>query len=622
LLVDEYGVGVHVLGKKGSEATATIGTSTSDLNVFYSCERGVRDFGFVTLNAQYNLFKDIKNFGFELFGNSLTTSQTVRNNTLNSTSRKAFGVYVKDFGNATNLIELNTFNVNIGPALALGYDLGTAIYIGNINSTTVTNTQVLSNTINWSRNGVHVINTNNPKIKLNTINMNWSNSLYTTTNPVTQVTTVGILAQNSAYNEIWSNSISHNASPAGINFDRLVGIRIELSPYSYVWKNTMTRMSSGFYALGSNFRSRIQCNEMNLNNQGFRMDNAYISRQGAPVSSINPVGISAHNRWVLNIGADGTTGTMLYPTGATQATEYYHSPSALYSSDPSVSIDLTYGWNDITLTSGLNTCGTALNQAPIEYEDESLEREADYSLITQNTPLFETLDLEMRHFMNAQAYGHLKHTPALINMGNSSDTYYQNYVNTGAPTQAKLQVLANDYLANKQADSAAYIINQYATTEVFDVLLKDVQTIWNNAQQTGIAISASDSSFLYSVACSDPLTNGAAVYVARNILDWDGNCPSTANKSLNQGSRKGSSEELRGSLTTLYPVPNNGSFTIESLEKMLQVDILDANGKLLESHSDINSEHTELNTKLKTGFYLVVIHLESNKTETLRFVVE
>jgi hypothetical protein len=69
-------------------------------------------------------------------------------------------------------------------------------------------------------------------------------------------------------------------------------------------------------------------------------------------------------------------------------------------------------------------------------------------------------------------------------------------------------------------------------------------------------------------------------------------------------------------------VPNNGSFTIESLEKMLQVDILDANGKLLESHSDINSEHTELNTKLKTGFYLVVIHLESNKTETLRFVVE
>lgn len=612
----EFGVGVHIFGTKFINSTATIGTVNTDLNIFYSCERGVRDIGYVTLSAQYNFFKDVKNFGFELFAFTTASNHNLKYNSLNSISNRAYGVYIKDFGNATNLVAYNSFNVNIGPALTSPYDFRTAIHLGNINSTAVNSSEILFNTINFSRFGIHVLNCNEPKIKSNTITMDWANSFYTSALPIS---TIGILAQNSPSNQIFTNVISHNTLPIGINSDRLVGIRIDVSPYSYVWKNQMLRMASGFYALGSNFRSKIECNLMQLNNQGFRMNNAYISRQGAPISAINPSGISAHNRWVANILTDGTIGNMLYPVGATPITQYYHNPAFIYNSDPSFGINIGSGWTDITLLGGVNTCGTPPNLVPIELETADQKREANFNLIAQNTPLFDSLDQEMRHYINPQALGALKHNPNLLNLGNASDAFYQNYVNSSAPNQARLQVLANDYLANKQADSAELIINQYANSELYNQLLKDVHTIWNNAVLTNTIISASDSSYLYSIACSDPLTNGSAVYVARDILDWDGTCPTYGNRS---GEQEQSDEILSAESFSIYPVPNDGSFKVLASEKIQSIEIFDLNGKLIESFNEINSEQMDLNTKLVQGFYLISVMLESNKTETLRFVVE
>ncbi len=623
LLLSDFGIGVNILANKLFLSDVTIGSSITAYNVFYSCEKGVRDDGLVNLKATSNLMKDIKFFGFELFAYSSSTNHLIQNNSLNSTSNRVYGVYVKDFGNATNLIQANTFNVNIGPALPLAYDFRTAIHIGNINATVVNNSQVLNNVINYSRIGIHVLNTYQAKVKSNTINMDWANTRYTSVSPFNAVTSTGILFQNSSRNQIWSNFISHNTLPIGITQERLIGIRIELSPYSYVWKNSMTRLASGFYALGSNFRSRVECNNLQQNNQGFQMTNADIGRQGAaPAPPFLPNGLSAHNRWVSNIGADGTRGTMLYPVGATPVTQYYHNPGALFNSDPSSVINsVVNGWTDIILTSGATTCGAVFNFSPINLEPEEKQREADFNELAQNTALYSVYDKEMRHYLHQHAYGHLKHNPSAVNLGVSSDAYYQNYISTTAPIETKLQVEVADYLANKEAILAANTINQYASTEVFDLLLKDVQQIWNNAVLNNTVISTSDSIYLYSIACSDPMENGSAVYVARNILDWDGTCPTNGNKSGEQTSENNETILFAESFS-LYPVPNKGDFTILANETISQIEIYDLNGKLLESYNEINSEQINLNTKLVSGLYLISVKLESKKLETLRFVIE
>ncbi len=135
-------------------------------------------------------------------------------------------------------------------------------------------------------------------------------------------------------------------------------------------------------------------------------------------------------------------------------------------------------------------------------------------------------------------------------------------------------------------------------------------------------ISVVDSSFLYSVACSDPLINGSAVYVARNILDWDGTCPSSGNKGTNSETDEIVNGILVANLFSLYPVPNSGNFTISASETIQKVEIYDLNGKLVEEVIEINSNELNMTTKINPGFYLITVYLESQNSETLRFVVE
>jgi hypothetical protein len=238
--------------------------------------------------------------------------------------------------------------------------------------------------------------------------------------------------------------------------------------------------------------------------------------------------------------------------------------------------------------------------------------------VAENTQMFDSLDLEMRHFAHGQAYGHFKHNPTDLSLGVSTDAYYQNYYSTLAPVQSRREVDFADFVVAGEYDSAQAVLNQYSTAQLWEQNLSTVEQIWLNYLATDSVISTNDSLILYDIACQDPIVGGTGVYSARVILNWDGNCP-------NYGAR---SNEFVESVTSasnhiqLFPVPSQGDITVKS-EKMIEtIQIIDLNGQLLSIFENVNSKEIELKTGLSAGVYLISVFTEETSKEILRFVVE
>ncbi len=108
------------------------------------------------------------------------------------------------------------------------------------------------------------------------------------------------------------------------------------------------------------------------------------------------------------------------------------------------------------------------------------------------------------------------------------------------------------------------------------------------------------------------MTNGSAVYQARAILDWDGFCEQNENKSVQV---LANDYEVSFSRSTIYPNPSNGSFTIESTELMKLIIIYDLKGVKLVEYTAHNTLEI-INSNLKTGVYLIKVHLANGGIES------
>jgi hypothetical protein len=148
-------------------------------------------------------------------------------------------------------------------------------------------------------------------------------------------------------------------------------------------------------------------------------------------------------------------------------------------------------------------------------------------------------------------------------------------------------------------------------------LIKTVETIWNNSQLYNLPISTNDSLILYDIACLDPLINGSAVYQARAILDWDGFCKQNDNKSAQVFNNE---NEVSFSSSTIYPNPSNGEFKIKSSKKVKSIIIYDLKGVKLVEYKAYNSSEI-INSNLKTGVYLIKVHLENDRIETQKISI-
>ncbi len=608
--------GITALGNIFSSYTLEVGATTMVRNNFLNCETGIISNSNMNLTAKYNYMKGCQIRGISAENNRAKTI-LISHNEINSTISNAWGIYVKNYALGTATIDFNQINTNnVGLMNITRFAAG--IYVASVNPASIQTTLVSLNTINNCLYGIWMINTSAGQIKNNQININMTNAQIN--NATTNYAPIrGIVVQNSQKADVWSNTVDRNLGTGnGVANDNLQAIRLEVSPSSYVWKNTMNKTAVGFYALGSSLGSRVECNAMNFNRNGFWMQAADISDQGAAPAGPNP-GISAHNVWTGSFSGNNTDGTTinhdLIPL------KYNHSSGIPYNSFPTIPITQNPNfWLDLQYapSSMNNTCGQALSPQPIILLSQSQLRTRELSSIISNGTLYDSLDFDMKHYLNHAAFSRLKNNPSLMNLNNPDDYLYQNYILNMDTTEIAASLEIQEKMMLDEFDSVSIKLLQFNSNDIRMQLIKQVESIWNNSQMFNSSISTTDSLVLYDIACLDPLTNGSAVYQARAILDWDGFCSQNINKSAQVFSDE---NYIKQNNSTVFPNPSNGAFSIESSEMMQFIIIYDLKGVKLEEYS-VENRAFEMTLNIKSGIYIVKVEFNNGQTELHRIIVQ
>lgn len=594
-----------------------VGGTALNRNNFVNCEFGISSKKLMNLDARWNFMKNCALRGISAEENP-KKRMDIYNNEINSTNSNAWGIYVKNYSNGIANVYYNQINTTTfaGPFGTINR-FAAGIYISSVNPTVVQTTNVVGNTVQNCLYGIWMINTLNGVIDGNTINMNFTNAVINSLSSIFAPIR-GILVQNSTKAQIKNNTITRNLGPGnGVINDNLQGIRLELSPSSYVWKNTMTKTAVGFYALGSNLGSRVECNTMNLNRNGFWMQLADISNQGqAP--GIFPNGLSAHNVWNSNYlnNSEGTT----INHGPGNLLLYHHASGVNLNSNPTPFLaGFPNFWTDITLPPGAQTtCGVALNVTPIVLTTPAEQRLEQMGIIVGGGIIYDSLDIEMKHYLKQSVLSRLKQDPNLQNLGASDDYLYQEYVFNMDASSINQQLSIQEKIALESNDTASILINQMVTSDQSLQLNLTVESIWNNSKLNDVPISSNDSLTLFDIACSDPLLNGSAVYQARAILDWDGFCASSQFRSSSENPIEIESVRIE---CEVFPNPSMGEITVVSTSNIKSIDIIDLKGLILKSF-EVENTSIDINTQLNTGIYVLRIILDDGRIETHKISIQ
>lgn len=180
-------------------------------------------------------------------------------------------------------------------------------------------------------------------------------------------------------------------------------------------------------------------------------------------------------------------------------------------------------------------------------------------------------------------------------------------------------IKSQEAIANKEYDSARVYINQLDESDYFSDLIKKVESIWNESQANEIPISSTDSIFLYEVACKDPLKEGAGVYIARAILDYDGWC--YINEANKKSIQIGTEEQIEEQVFTISPNPSNGNFEVTSTLEMQSIKLVDLSGKIIEIAS-IKGNNRSLNYNVQGGVYIIHIQFVDGTTKVAKIEIQ
>lgn len=583
-----------------------VGGTSGKRNNFVNCEFGISSNKSVNLDAGFNYMKNCALRGISAQENPFKTIK-IYNNEINSTNANAWGIYVKNFNFGNVNITLNQINTN--SQTFLGFTrFAAGIYVCSMNPTITQTTSVTYNTVQNCLYGIWMINVRNGLVESNNVNINLTNAqinyLSTSFAPIR-----GILVQNSISAKIKRNNVTRNMGQGnGVINNNLQAIRLELSPGSEVWENRMYNTAVGFYAYGSSLGSRVDCNQMHFTRNGFYLEQADLSTQGAPAVNPYPNGYDAHNQWYNPFGArtDGTS----------SLTYYYHGVNSELNSTPSTFLSLYWFDTQINSSNPYTSCIQSKNP-PVSLETPSTKRTREILPIAQNNVQYDTLDYQQKHYLKLAAFSRLESDSALLMMNIPEDSIYMNYVqqNIDLNSQSKIIYDAQKAMAMHDLTSAQNACNQIATDCIQYNTNKTVQELWIQRTAENLEFSSEDTLFLMNIACLDPLVFGSGVYQARAMIDWDGFC-NNQNRSANQGDQE---EDNTSLFSKIYPNPSEGKIRLDADLPIEKVIILDLNGAELCNFT--MNENAEIDTNLSTGVYLMKIKLGNGVTEIHRVYI-
>jgi hypothetical protein len=586
-----------------------VGGSTDTRNNFLYCAYGVVSNNGMHLDARNNYMKNVIIRGISAENNTKRTITILNNELIAVTTMNPFlfGIYVKDFGNSILKVNFNVLNYNSSTS-SNRFRIG--IYVSSTTQTAPNTALIQNNTIHNSLRGIWMINIKNGKLLNNSVLFHLSNAAVNYyANGFLQLR--GILVQNSINSEVSQNTIHRTIGFVnGVDNKFLQGIRVENSPNIKIWENQMINVPVGFYALGNSYGSRIQCNLMDLTRNGFYLEGATLSDQGAQAILNGSPGFEPYNRW-YNTLEEHTKGTCTMTT-------YYHSYPSYLSSSPFLATDNNSQWQDSVINSinPKNSCSQAKDTIPFYTPEQIRQRELED--IVTNSINYDSLDYEQKHYLNIACYSRLKSDSTLVYMNEWEDSLYVNYIVEQEELNNPNKILFDCQKAMVDQDYELAMLKNSLLPNEYPVYYtnKQVQELWLQRKLDSIDLSGMDTSFLMDIACLDPIVFGSGVYQARAILDWDGECEYSGKSTTSVNTNF----ENQDNQIQLYPNPSSGIVNIEGVEKLDKLVISNINGVVL--HNITGESQFEINLNESPGLYIFTLYLNDGTVENHKIIID
>lgn len=541
--------------------------------------------------------------GIFCFKNDLASMNIERNSFANFDTEKGTAIYLLQNFDFPTMIRKNLINPTMNHSGRYGIRVQTAVE----SSSSVT---IEQNTIKNVRHGIWTTNYEGLNIQdqndSHTSIGNADAGIYYPNNPPANFS-VGIKTENCPSATIYNNLIEKAMpQPTAAMNDYLFGISVETNGMgSTVQENIMRRLGKGLYFYGQpNFNVDVSCNGMYVSRTGLTFDNTFIGDQGQP----NPNGEAQDNQWSIPNGGFG-----VQRLGTSPSTTWYSRENSLpffpysFQMDPSATA-LNYG----------NAFGAPYNCSFGCVNPPCLLPNIEHA-IKKNAPFDQIPPIEKK-MVDLEMFKVLKKNPSYLTTGQSSDTTFQQFVdsventNTGNIYRFNEKIALGDTLGAKDEID---IMSPSYIAETNHKIVKDIY--WRTWLKNIEAFTPQDSVALYQVAIQRPHEGGLAVYDARVMLKLDINDFSDASTKSSFNSYVFYESDI-----TLKVFPNPAStyveFKLEGTDaKVQEAYILDMSGR------HINVRLTDENRldfgSLANGFYTLRVLLEDGEHHSTTFVV-
>ncbi len=572
------------------------GTNNTLRNLFYDNNIGVRADRNVNVDIRRNDFEQIVANGVRVTQNTSGTINIRRNDVLSTTG--LIGFYALD----NNQCDIDIVNNNINWALGGNPDaLLVGIAIQNVLPLNFSNNNtglVRNNRIKNTNLGIFVGNNPITQVNQNTIRIQKSNAQLD--NPNSPFGHEGIRVVFSAGTRVFNNFVFRSGGDPNVSFEQdLRGILVENSAFTPTFNNRLNRMGNGITYRGSNISSFISCNRMWRNYKGMRFGNPSetigtdIGNQGinAGVIPQYPNGITWDNRWFSNLSGERSDGLL------NTLTDIYRKPQGVFNSIPSLDLNLS-GFDQITLSNqSFSNCsgpigpGGGTTPGPVR-------RALIFGPIVYNQKSFEQLGQEFNWYDRFLTYNMFRFDNAWLSQDPSTDADFQQFqADCGGSNMERIANTVEAYNVHDNALASNQIasINPICIQEDY---MKQVLTIYDSTFADSVyTFTPQQQADLEFIACLDPTEKGPAVYSARAMLGLFFGCSNGVMRSAN-ANEDSTIEQV--SISSLYPNPNNGNFTLEyELEQQGMFGVYDLTGKLV---------HTQ---RLSSGFNILEMNLEN-----------
>jgi PKD repeat protein len=591
--------GIYFTSRIISRQLVVGGSTAFQPNSFDNVNIGIHTDGRVNTSIVENTFNEIFNYGIWLTRNmpgSLTTgSHLVENNNF-YTQQGKIAIWAQDNNNTIITIDGNVIN-----------DYSNSIEQGILVSNTVANTtnpnvlvQVTNNRIRQALLGIGLINVprvyaafNRPQVNVTNANLNATGLTYT-----------GIRMENCLEGELDGNQVSRvGGLPASEN--QLTGIWVESSMMAYVHENTVEGWGKGIHVQDNNLNSRLYCNTLRKNWNGFYFTNAVIGDQGEDPALNPPSGLASDNRWIANQGADRMDGNLL------AVSTWYYRPGGLYF--PQISVGLGGLVNLFPLNNqAISECGAGAGPGGGIRTPGAAIRRHYFQDVASGNSLFSQYATEHQFWAESHSHRIFNLENAWLNVDPVDDTLYQLFYslqhsgNKGAMVMAEQAFAQNDTTnMNAQCSSIVPACNQES------LLLQVYQMASQKYLTDSVWFSTADSLWLYNLACSEPLIDGAAVFAARSLLGLPIGC---LNENLYRSPFESIQEDSMDNRLLVYPNPTKGVFSVKDVQPLGSIILYDATGRMVLKQESIKSETFDLEiSNLQNGMYLLEVISGENR---------